>query len=91
MPHPTPMPAFAPLGKPELPFESEEVSDPAVLVGVLADVFDGSDEAEHEDGDVTEVDEEVELLDDVVVDEELEALVRADVDIVAPDEPRVRT
>ena len=57
----------------------------------LADIFDGSDEAECEDEDLTDVDEDVELLDDVVADEELEVLVVANVDIVAPDEPKVRT
>ena len=84
------MPAFAPVGKLELLYESEEVSNLTVLVGVLADVFDGSDETKCEDEGLTDVDEKVELLDDIVADEKLEVLVAANIDIVAPDDPRVR-
>jgi hypothetical protein len=85
-PHPMPIPAFAPVDKPELAVDGKEVSDAAVLVGVLDDVLNGSDEIK-----VADEEEEIELLDVAVADDELELelLVGAEVDIVAPDEPRV--
>jgi len=90
MPHPMPMPVFAPVDMPELAFEAGEVSDATVLVGMLEDVSDGRDEVELVDNDEDE-DEEIELGDVVIADEELELelLVGAEVDIVAPEEPRV--
>jgi hypothetical protein len=88
IPHLTPMPAFAPVDKSELELEVAKVSDPAVLVGVLVELFDGSDEVERLD----EIDDkEVDFLEDVAADEELEELTGAEVDIVVPDDPRVRT
>jgi hypothetical protein len=83
MPHPTPMPAFAPVDKPELDFGVERASDPVVLTGELVEVFDGSDAVEPVVEFVDEVGE------DVATCEEVEVLVGAEVDIVAPDEPRV--
>ena len=91
-PHATPMPAFAPVDKPELDFEVDEVSDPAVLFGELEDVFEGSDEVELGDEDEVEdeVDEdEIEALEDVVAEERADVLVGAEVETVAPDEPNV--
>ena len=88
MPHPTPTPVFAPVDKLELAFGVEVVSNLAVLLGELEEVFDGIDELELE----AAVDGENDELEDVVVSiERLDVVVGAEVDIVAPDEPKVTT
>ena len=77
------MPAFAPAERRELVDAAigveDEMLEPAVLLAVLVAVPDWLDEAA------------LELLEVVDADEEDEVLEGADVDIVAPEDPSVKT